>query len=215
MAINTAKTAKTGKNKSGKKFPRRPPQKVVVEENVVGFDAEKMMAPFILRTAALIIDYIAITLIPVIGFLIGRLLGYDGSKLINSEVLNVGWLFTILFMITNFLIFPIFAGQSIGKMFTGIRIAKDDGTIPTFSTILLRNLLGYTLTLLTMGMGYVLALFTGQGKALHDFLAGTVVVFAKHEVKSKVVTGKSKKNKGVKNKNRKGSIVKNGKVNRK
>ncbi|MDH3493471.1 MAG: RDD family protein [Acidobacteriota bacterium] len=144
---------------------------------VRGFDAEKLRAPFVLRCGAMMIDYIVVLLIPVASLLLGRLLQYDGAKLLNSEINNTGWLITILLCLTNFVIFPMFSGQSIGKMATGLRLVRMDGTIPGFGPVIMRHLIGYPLTLASGMIGFLISLLNKEGRALHDFLAGTVVVY--------------------------------------
>lgn len=157
------------------------------EKVIVGFDAEKLKAPFVLRLGAILIDYILLVSIPVISLLISRSFGDDGSKLLNSEISNAGWLITILLGLTNFIIFPMFSGQTIGKMFTGLRIVRNDGKAVSFAGIFLRNVIGYLLSVLTFGLGFLLALFNIKGRALHDFLAGTVVVYGQKRVAKEVL----------------------------
>lgn len=157
------------------------------EKVIVDFDAEKLKAPFVLRLGAILIDYILLISIPVISILIGRSFGDDGSKLLNNEISNAGWLITVLLGITNFLIFPIFSGQTIGKMFTGLRIVRNNGEAVSLVGILLRNVIGYLLSVLTFGLGFLLALFNVKGRALHDFLAGTVVVYGQKRVAKEVL----------------------------
>ena len=152
------------------------------EEVVVDFDAEKLKAPFLLRCGALLIDYIFLVTIPVISLLIGRLMGNDGVKLLNSELSNAGWLIAVLLGLTNFIIFPMFAGQSIGKMLTGLRVVKSDGGIPTFKNLLLRHLVGYPITICSGGLGFIVATFNSKGRALHDFIAGTEVIYGQRRV---------------------------------
>lgn len=147
------------------------------KEIVKGFNVEEFRAPFVLRCGALMIDYIVVLLIPVASLILGRFLQYDGAKLLNSEINNTGWLITILLCLTNFFIFPLFSGQSIGKMITGLRIVRLDGTAPHFRDIVLRHVVGYPITFFSAMLGYVLVLFNKSGRALHDFLSGTVVVY--------------------------------------
>jgi uncharacterized RDD family membrane protein YckC len=61
---------------------------------------------------------------------------------------------------------------------TGLRIERRDGERAGFARTLLRHTLGYLLSLLTLGLGFLLAAFNREGRALHDLLAGTVVVRA-------------------------------------
>ena len=155
-----------------------PTNKLKVEQIIKGFDAEKLKAPFLLRCGSLLIDYILLLIVPVGSLLIGRSMGKDGARLLNSEISNVGWLIFLLLALTNFLIFPMFSGQSIGKMLTGLRVTKLDGSMPSFIVIALRHFVGYPVTLLTGGLGYLVSAFTGTGRSLHDYLSGTVVVYA-------------------------------------
>lgn len=174
---------------------KRLSPKTGAAEVVKGFDAEKLSAPFVLRCGALMIDYILVLLIPVLSLLLGRFLQYDGAKLLNSEVNNTGWLITILLCVTNFIIFPIFSGQTIGKMLTGLRIVKMDGSAPGVGTILSRHLFGYPLTLFSAMIGFLLALANKNGRALHDYVASTMVVYGSQKRKVKTTVRKRKKQK--------------------
>ncbi|MDT5261586.1 MAG: hypothetical protein QOC61_590, partial [Acidobacteriota bacterium] len=62
------------------------------------------------------------------------------------------------------------------KWFAGLRIERKDGVPLSFGRSLVRHLVGYPLTLLTLGAGFLLAALHPQGRALHDLLAGTIVV---------------------------------------
>ena len=161
----SAKEKKTAATPAGRK------------EIVRGFDVKEFRAPFVLRCGALMIDYIVVLLIPVASLILGRFLQYDGAKLLNSEINNTGWLITILLCLTNFFIFPLFSGQTIGKMITGLRIVRLDGTAPGLRDIFLRHVIGYPITFFSAMLGFVLVLFNQSGRALHDFLSGTVVVY--------------------------------------
>jgi uncharacterized RDD family membrane protein YckC len=157
------------------------------EEVVLNFDARLLKAPFLLRCGALLIDYILFISVPILSLLTGRVLGDDGSKLLNSELSNAGWLVAILIAITNFIIFPMFSGQSVGKMLTGLQIVRSDGKPAGFNNLLIRHLLGYPLTVITLGIGFLISVLNSKGKALHDYLAGTIVVYGKRrprEIKS-------------------------------
>lgn len=152
------------------------------EEIVVDFDPVKLKAPFLLRCGALLIDYIIIVCVPTITFIIGRLMGNDGVKLLNSELTNAGWLIAVLLSLTNFIIFPMFSGQSIGKMLVGLRVVKNDGGIPSLKNLLLRHFVGYPITILTGGLGFLFSVLNEKGKALHDYVAGTEVIYGQRRV---------------------------------
>ncbi len=146
--------------------------RTVDSENIIDFDPEKIKAPFVLRCAALSIDYMLLLALPVGWLAIGRLLVDRGSVALGSGV----WILGFLLFAGNFLLFPLLRGQSLGKMITGLTILNINGTRLTMGVVLRRNLLGYTVTVLTGGIGFVIAAVNESGRALHDFTAGTVVV---------------------------------------
>ena len=162
-----------------------PTTRTKPEPVIVDFDGERLKAPFLLRCGAILIDYILLVAVPVVSLLIGKSFAYDGAKLLNSQVSNAGWLIMILFGITNFVIFPMFSGQSVGKMLTGLRVVKTDGNAASFSRLLVRHLIGYPLTILTAGLGFLFAVLNSKGRALHDFLSGTVVVYGRKRIEKK------------------------------
>jgi len=158
-----------------------PVKSVKAEKVIVDFDAERLKAPFLLRCGAVLIDYILLVSILVLSLIIGKIVGIDPAKPLNNEVVNTGWLIMILFALTNFIILPLFTGQSIGKMLTGLKIVKVNGNTPSFTMLLVRHVIGYPVSLLVFGLGFLLPVFNEQGRALHDFLAGTVVVYGRRQ----------------------------------
>jgi uncharacterized RDD family membrane protein YckC len=153
------------------------------EKVIINFDAERLKAPFSLRCGAILIDYILLITIPVTSLLLGRFFNYDGTKLLNSEISNAGWLIAILLTLTNFIILPLLTGQSIGKMLTGLKVVKTDGSEPTLKNLLIRHLIGYPLMFLTLGFGFLISVFNQKGRALHDYLAQTVVIYGRKQTK--------------------------------
>ncbi|HXG83688.1 MAG TPA: RDD family protein [Pyrinomonadaceae bacterium] len=150
---------------------------------VVRFDAERLKAPIALRCGAILIDYILLVIFPVAGLLTGRFVSYDGMKPLNNEFSNAGWLIMILLALTNFVLLPLFSGQSVGKFLTGLKVVKTDGGEPELKNLILRHLVGYPIMFLTFGLGFLISLFNKKGRALHDFLAGTIVVYGQKRQK--------------------------------
>lgn len=146
-------------------------------EVIVAFEPQKLAAPFFLRCGALIIDYIIFLLVPVAFLLFSRYLGNDGPKLVGGSLNDTGWLVSLLIAGTNLLVFPIFNGQSIGKMLTGLRIVTNDGRQPGIMRVVLRQTVGYGLTFASLGLGFLFSAFSTKGRTLHDYLCGTVVVY--------------------------------------
>lgn len=154
-----------------------------MEQVIVNFDAERVKAPFVLRCAALCVDYIVVVLIPVVILLVSRSMGNDGSKLLGGPLNTMGWLIAILVGLTNLIILPAVNGQSLGKALTGIRIVSTNGEAAHFNQLLRRNVIGYALTVITGFLGFILAAFTDTGRALQDYVAGTVVIYAQKRPK--------------------------------
>jgi uncharacterized RDD family membrane protein YckC len=94
----------------------------------------------------------------------------------------MGWLIALLVLVTNFIILPVILGRTIGKFATGLRVVAQDGSNPTFAAAALRHLVGYPLTFLTGGLGFAFAAFNRKGRALHDFVGGTIVVRASRRI---------------------------------
>jgi uncharacterized RDD family membrane protein YckC len=131
----------------------------------------------------MIIDYMVVVMIPVIGLLLSRVMGYDGAKLLNSELTGVGRAAAVILAIANLVLLPIFTGQSIGKILTGLRIVRIDGRQVPTGAMAVRQTAGYFLTLASLGIGFLLSVFSSKGRALHDYLTGTVVVYADKRTK--------------------------------
>ena len=159
-----------------------PAKRAANLEKIVDFSPEELAAPFLLRCGALTIDYILVISVPVICMLVSRYIGNDGAKLLSSELNNTGWLIAILLGLTNMIILPLFSGQSLGKMLTGIRIVSSDGRSVSFGTILIRHTFGYLFTVLTLGLGFLLSAVNKKGRALHDYIAGTIVIYGNKRI---------------------------------
>lgn len=67
-------------------------------------------------------------------------------------------------------------GQSFGKMAAGVKVVTLDGSRPTPGGAALRAL-GMMVSGVLAGLGYFVAAFTPQKRALHDYIASTRVVY--------------------------------------
>src|SRR5207245_177171 len=77
----------------------------------------------------------------------------------------------------NFVVVAGLSGRTFGKWMTGLRVERNsDGTLVGFARALVRHTVGYALTAATLGLGFLLAAFNSRGRAMHDLVAGTVVV---------------------------------------
>ncbi|HEY0323949.1 MAG TPA: RDD family protein [Pyrinomonadaceae bacterium] len=136
---------------------------------------ERYRAPFSLRCGAVLIDYIMLASIIAFSTLIARLLG-GGARLAGGTAETAGFMIALGFTALNFVLLTAWRGQTIGKWATGLRIEQMDGRDLSVVRSLLRHLIGYPLSFLTLGLGFLVAIFNAQGRALHDLVAGTVVV---------------------------------------
>ena len=143
-------------------------------EVVSGFSPIEVRAPFALRCVAVAVDYILVVAVPVLGLVLDLLLGSDKTKLSD----NTSWLIAFLVAVSNLIIFPCLSGQTLGMMMARLRIVRKDGTQASIGRIVIRNTLGYLATLLTAGLGFLLGAITPSGRTLHDYVSGTMVIYA-------------------------------------
>ncbi|HEY9405545.1 MAG TPA: RDD family protein [Pyrinomonadaceae bacterium] len=145
------------------------------ESIVVAARRRRVRAPFSLRCGALLVDYTLAVAISAFATLFARTLG--GSVSLTGEAtLSIGYLLSLGVLLLNFLVLPVFTGTTVGKWATGLRIERQSGEPLGFGHATLRHTLGYLVSLLTFGVGFLLAAFDAEGRALHDRIAGTVVV---------------------------------------
>ena len=140
-----------------------------------GLNFERLRAPFSLRCGALLIDYIVVIGVLALTTLAARVFGGD-VKRGGGFILFVGYLTTAGVAFINFVLLANLSGRTLGKWVAGLRIERKDGEPLSVGRALLRHLVGYPLTILTLGLGFLFAAFDAQGRALHDWVAGTVVV---------------------------------------
>jgi uncharacterized RDD family membrane protein YckC len=143
------------------------------KETVVNFVPAAVKAPFLLRCAALLIDYILLLVFPVLWLLWGRLVSDTSASAAPGGLV---WFLSIVLWIVDFILLPLLRGQTVGKMFTGLTIVGSDGLPLSLVRIIKRNVLGYFLTAATLGIGFLAGALNRSGRTLHDVVAGTVVV---------------------------------------
>ncbi|MCA1565238.1 MAG: RDD family protein [Acidobacteria bacterium] len=142
---------------------------------VVEARRRRVRAPFSLRCGALLVDYTLAVSISAFATLLARTLG-GSISLTGEATLGIGYLLSLGALLLNFLVLPVFTGTTVGKWATGLRIERHSGEPLGFGHATLRHTLGYLVSLLTFGFGFLLAAFDAEGRALHDRIAGTVVV---------------------------------------
>ena len=136
---------------------------------------KRLPAPFYLRCGAFLLDYVALASIIVFASLIARLLG-GGARTAGNSAETMGLLAAVTFVVLNLVVLPGFTGLTLGKWATGLRIEKNDGGDISILRAAFRHLVGYPLSLLLFGIGFLMVALTVRGRGLHDIIAGTVVV---------------------------------------
>ena len=138
-------------------------------------EAKRLRAPFALRCGALLVDYIVLTSIVVLGTLVARMLG-GGARSAGNSAETIGVLAAALAAFLNLGVVPGLTGQTLGKWATGLRIERIDGEELGIGRALVRHFVGYPLSFLILGLGFLIAALTPGGRGLHDMIAGTIVV---------------------------------------
>jgi uncharacterized RDD family membrane protein YckC len=137
--------------------------------------AEIKYAGFWIRWVAGFIDGIVLQVVGFIGgFMIGFVLAIAGMTKITPFIsgffgLILGWGYNI-FMIHKY-------QATLGKMAIGVAVISEEGNQLSLGKIILRETLGKILSVITLFIGYIMAGFTAKKQALHDKIAGSVVVY--------------------------------------
>jgi uncharacterized RDD family membrane protein YckC len=154
--------------------PRREQARAATRSPRAELNSERLRAPFSLRCGALLIDYILLIGVLALATLLARVFG--DARRGSAVVLIAGYVAVAAVALLNFVVVAGLSGRTLGKWLAGLRVVRKDGERLGFARSLVRHLVGYALTALTLGLGFLLAALNSRGRALHDLLAGTVVV---------------------------------------
>ncbi len=135
----------------------------------------RFRAPFALRCGAILIDYIILVGIVAFSTLVSRLLG-GGARSAGDSSETIGIILAIVVAVLNLGVLPGLAGVTIGKWAAGLRILRVDGDEIGIGRAFLRHFVGYPLSFITLGLGFLAAALTLRGRGLHDLIANTIVV---------------------------------------
>ena len=121
------------------------------------------------------IDYVIIVAVVAFSTLVSRLLG-GGARTAGNSSETVGMVLAIVVAALDLGVLPGLTGLTVGKWATGLRILRGDGREIGIGRAFLRHFVGYPLSFVTLGVGFLAAAFTTRGRGLHDLIANTVVV---------------------------------------
>jgi uncharacterized RDD family membrane protein YckC len=136
---------------------------------------QRFRAPFSLRCGAILIDYILLVSIVAFSTLIARTLG-GGARTAGNSTETVGLVIAAIVAVLNFGVLPGLRGQTAGKWATGLRIERVDGRDIGVGRAVVRHFVGYPLSFLVLGIGFLVAAINTRGRTLQDLVADTVVV---------------------------------------
>lgn len=139
-------------------------------------DFGSLAPPFLLRVGAALIDYIVFLVLPLISLVTETSIGGQGLGIATDRTV---WFLACVIGFCNCVLLPQFGGQSIGKMLTGIRIVSTNLGELSRVRLIIRQTIGYLVTIGTLGIGFLIAAVLPSGRTLHDVLSGTVTVRAR------------------------------------
>ena len=125
------------------------------------------LAGFIRRLLAMLLDGVILGLVM---SLLGGILSLVGVSQLQGIGLAIPVIYHWYFWTSN-------DGQTPGKSVFRIRVISDDGSKISFASALIRAI-GYHISALLFGLGFIWAIFDANNQTWHDKLAGTYVVNA-------------------------------------
>lgn len=87
-----------------------------------------------------------------------------------------GWVWGMSFIFINFGFLQGITGSSLGKFCTDLKAVDRNGEVLGMPKSIFRTL-GYSLSIFTVGFGFLMAYRTKNSKALHDYLVKSTVEF--------------------------------------
>jgi uncharacterized RDD family membrane protein YckC len=109
--------------------------------------------------------------------LVGSLVGDVRLDTLGRVLAAAAWLAVVG---TYFVLFWSTAGQTPGMRLMGLRVMTDRGGHPGVTRSVVR-LIGLGLAIVPLFLGFVPVLVDARRRGLHDFLSGTVVLYADRE----------------------------------
>lgn len=135
------------------------------------------------RAIAMILDVILLSLVisPFVSIALGIFApGAEFSMLTLFDDTQVFAIFILISTVIQSFYYGYFLtqqnGQTLGKRLMGIRVIKQDGSKLTIRDALLRNVLGYQISNIIPGLGFLWMLFDKKSRTWHDMMAKTIVV---------------------------------------
>ena len=120
-------------------------------------------AGFLVRVAAALVDGLVLGVLQLVMVL------FLGEGILEKVLATIaGWIYVVV-MITNY-------RATLGKMAVGLHVERSNGESIGWRRAMLREIIGKLLSVITLGIGYLMVAWTKQKQGLHDKVADTVVV---------------------------------------
>jgi uncharacterized RDD family membrane protein YckC len=130
---------------------------------------------FWIRFAAYLIDAVVLSIVGgIIGAIFGVIVGLSGGSVNSARFggygigIVLGWLY-FAFMESSE------RGATLGKMALGLRVVTDQGQRLSFANATGRYFAKFVSAII-LGVGFIMIAFTDRKRALHDMIAGTLVI---------------------------------------
>ncbi|MBI3354079.1 MAG: RDD family protein [Nitrospirae bacterium] len=174
-------------------FAAPPPPPPPISEESISEPAYESLPPypdakslpkggFWIRYVAAFVDGIILLILQsIFGFFIG--MGVGMGSVMRGGIPEEGQMLSVIiaFFVTIFIgmaysvFFVGWRGQTLGKMALKLKIIQTNGEEMTYGKAFLRWI-GYSISGLTLGIGYLMVAFSKQKQGLHDKIAGTYVI---------------------------------------
>jgi uncharacterized RDD family membrane protein YckC len=166
----------------------------VTQLNPIPSSFRGQYAGFVSRAIALIIDLILIVTTQFIIIVVARLvLNFFGLDELAQSIFEpaasgessmlvslLRWIFAFigsaLLLILYLVFFWTLIDQSLGQILMGVRVLRTDGRPMTLIPSI-RRIIGYYLSIIPLGLGFLWVLIDDRRQGWHDKLADTVVVY--------------------------------------
>jgi uncharacterized RDD family membrane protein YckC len=158
--------------RAGAATPSRPP--AAARESLQGH-----YAGFASRFASFVVDLVVFTGIFMLAL---AAINFTASILTGKDIaFNRGNLWVVIaYLVWGFIYFAHFwglNGRTAGEALFGVQVLTDEGGDVSFRRAALRTL-AFPLSFIILGLGFLGILLGDQRRALHDVIAGTVVVYS-------------------------------------
>lgn len=127
-------------------------------------------ASFWRRLPAFVIDLV----IPPAIVLVGTFIFERSTSIIPAQAIQNALMVVALYL--YHLLFIAALGRTPGKMLLGLRVGDGRGHKPNFGQVLLRELVGKTISAAPIFLGFLWAWWDKEGRAWHDRMSGTRVM---------------------------------------